>query len=97
MESQIKRRDKQFSGVYSNFTYLFSQSQMQEEEQRVRIPEKVLRFILNDQSIKTDELPTVNRKVLEAIFPGYLNFGGICPDNYPYGRMAGLSHLLVRH
>ncbi|MEC7641441.1 MAG: hypothetical protein VYC17_04715 [Nitrospinota bacterium] len=48
MESQMNVRYKQFSDAYLNFTHLFSKSQVEEEEQHVRILEKVVRCIWND-------------------------------------------------
>ncbi|MFQ5672471.1 MAG: DUF2851 family protein [Nitrospinales bacterium] len=76
MESQVKEREERFSEVYLNFTHIYSQTRVQEEDRQVRIPEKVVRCIWNDQSIKTDELCTTDGEAVRVLFPGYWNFGG---------------------
>lgn len=76
MESQVATySDDRFSDVYLKFTHLYSQTQVRETAQQVRIPEKVIRCIWNDQLIKTDELKTTDGEKIDILFPGYWNFG----------------------
>ncbi len=60
---------------YLNFTRIFSSVRVCEEDSKIRIPEKVLRCVWNDQTLKKDELCTTEAESAEVIFPGYWNFG----------------------
>ena len=67
-----------FTDSYSKFTSWISQvrvDEVNEEESRIRVPEKTIRCIWNDQLFKTKQLRTTDDDELEIIFPGYWNFG----------------------
>lgn len=66
-----------FTDSYSKFTHWISQVRVDEvnEESTVRVPEKTIRCIWNDQLFKTKQLRTTDDDELEIIFPGYWNFG----------------------
>lgn len=64
-----------FTDAYLKFTHWFSKVQVREETQELRVPEKTIRCIWNDQLFKTKYLLTTDQKDLEIIFPGYWNFG----------------------
>ena len=64
-----------FTDSYTKFTNWFSQIQVNEEESQVRVPEKTIRCIWNDQLFRTKQLRTTDGEELEIIFPGYWNFG----------------------
>ncbi len=72
MESEVGK--KYFTSVYLKFTQLYSQ--VQEDEPDIRIPEKTIRCIWNDQLFNTKQLQTTDEERLEIVFPGYWNFGG---------------------
>ncbi len=64
-----------FSDIYIKFTDLFHQVQVREDQPEVRVPEKTIRCIWNDQIFNTHKLRTTEGADLEIIFPGYWNFG----------------------
>ncbi|MFQ5449683.1 MAG: DUF2851 family protein [Nitrospinaceae bacterium] len=64
-----------FSEIYLQFTHWFSQVQVREEETGVRVPEKTIRCIWNDQLFHSGALKTTDQENLEILFPGYWNFG----------------------
>ncbi|PIQ96333.1 MAG: hypothetical protein COV67_10065 [Nitrospinae bacterium CG11_big_fil_rev_8_21_14_0_20_56_8] len=64
-----------FSDIYLKFTHWFSQVQVREDEPRIRVPEKTIRCIWNDQLFRTHELETTDGEQLEIVFPGYWTFG----------------------
>ncbi|MEE9259196.1 MAG: DUF2851 family protein [Nitrospinaceae bacterium] len=64
-----------FTDEYLKFTHWFSQVQVREDEPGVRVPEKTIRCIWNDQLFKTKKLRTTDGEELEIVFPGYWNFG----------------------
>jgi len=70
----MRTEEQTFTDRYLKFTQLYTRTQV-EEELEERIPEKVIRCVWNDQSIKTDELKITDGRALEVIFPGYWNFG----------------------
>ncbi len=70
----MRTEEQIFTDHYLKFTQLYTRTQV-EEELEERIPEKVIRCVWNDQSIKTDELKITDGRALEVIFPGYWNFG----------------------
>ena len=70
----MSTEEQTFTDRYLKFTQLYTRTQV-EEELEERIPEKVIRCVWNDQSIKTDELKITDGRALEVIFPGYWNFG----------------------
>ena len=70
----MRTEEQTFTDHYLKFTQLYTRTQV-EEELEERIPEKVIRCVWNDQSIKTDELKITDGRALEVIFPGYWNFG----------------------
>lgn len=75
MENQISHSEDRFSDIYLRFTQLYSQTYVREEEKKLRIPEKVVRCIWNDQLFKTRELQTTSGEQIEIMFPGFWNFG----------------------
>lgn len=64
-----------FSDAYLKFTRTFNQFKVREEDHTLRVPEKVIRCIWNDQLFCTPALKTQDGKNLEIIYPGYWNFG----------------------
>ena len=60
---------------YLEFTETFNQLQVQEEDHTIRVPEKVIRCIWNDQLFCTCSLRTSDDRNLEIVYPGYWNFG----------------------
>ncbi len=64
-----------FSDAYLKFTHLYNQLQVREEDNSIRVPEKVIRCIWNDQLFCTPSLKTREGQNLEIIYPGYWNFG----------------------
>ena len=64
-----------FSDAYLKFTHLYNQPQVREEDNTIRIPEKVIRCIWNDQLFCTPSLKTREGQKLEIVYPGYWNFG----------------------
>lgn len=60
---------------YLEFTETFNQLQVQEEDHTIRVPEKVIRYIWNDQLFCTSSLRTSDDRNLEIVYPGYWNFG----------------------
>ena len=63
-----------FTDTYLKFTNQYFHS-IVEEEDELKIPEKVIRCIWNDQLFKHPNLETPDGENLEVIFPGYWNFG----------------------
>jgi len=64
-----------FSDAYLKFTQNYNQLQVREEDHTIRVPEKVIRCIWNDQMFCTPSLKTQEDQNLEIIYPGYWNFG----------------------
>ena len=64
-----------FSDAYLKFTHLYNQLQVREEDNTIRVPEKVIRCIWNDQLFCTPSLKTREGQNLEIVYPGYWNFG----------------------
>lgn len=64
-----------FSDAYLKFTKVFNQLEVREEDHTIRVPEKVIRCIWNDQLFCTPKLKTQDGQNLEIIYPGYWNFG----------------------
>ncbi|MBC8284188.1 MAG: DUF2851 family protein [Nitrospinae bacterium] len=64
-----------FSDAYLKFTRVFNQFEVREEDHTLRVPEKVIRCIWNDQLFCTPALKTQDSQDLEIIYPGYWNFG----------------------
>ena len=64
-----------FSDTYLKFTQVFSRIHVREDGPEIRIPEKTIRCIWNDQLFRTADLKTTDDENLEVIFPGYWNFG----------------------
>jgi hypothetical protein len=65
----------EFSDTYLKFTQVYNQMQVREEDHTIRVPEKVIRCIWNDQLFCTPSLKTNDGQTLEIIYPGYWNFG----------------------
>lgn len=74
METKVTSENSVFTDTYMKFTNLYFKT-MVEEEDELKIPEKVIRCIWNDQIFKDKALRTTQGKALEVIFPGYWNFG----------------------
>lgn len=64
-----------FSDAYLKFTNIYNQLQVREEDHTIRVPEKVIRCIWNDQLFCTPSLKTKDDQNLEIVYPGYWNFG----------------------
>jgi hypothetical protein len=68
-----------FTDSYSKFTRWVSRIEVRkeanEQKAKIRVPEKTVRCIWNDQLFKTDSLSTTDGRALEIIFQGYWNFG----------------------
>ena len=64
-----------FSDAYLKFTQIYNQLQVREEDHTIRVPEKVIRCIWNDQLFCTPSLKTKDGQKLEIVYPGYWNFG----------------------
>jgi len=63
-----------FTDTYLKFTNQYFNSTVEEEDE-LKIPEKVIRCIWNDQLFKQSSLESPEGENLEVIFPGYWNFG----------------------
>ena len=76
MENKMTAVKPVLSDAYLKFTNLYFQSAVEENgEEEIKIPEKVIRCIWNDQIFKDTGLATTDGETLEVIFPGYWNFG----------------------
>lgn len=64
-----------FSDAYLKFTNTYNQLEVREEDHTIRVPEKVIRCIWNDQLFCTPSLKTKDNQKLEIVYPGYWNFG----------------------
>lgn len=64
-----------FSDAYLKFTDIYNQLQVREEDHTIRVPEKVIRCIWNDQLFCTPSLKTQDGNSLEIVYPGHWNFG----------------------
>ena len=68
-----------FTDSYSKLTRWVSRievrAEVDEKTSKIRVPEKTVRCIWNDQLFKTDSLRTTGDCELEIIFQGYWNFG----------------------
>jgi len=64
-----------FTNSFSKFTHGFTEVQVDGKENRVRVPEKTIRCLWNEQLFTTRQLRTCNDEDLEIIFPGHWNFG----------------------
>lgn len=64
-----------FTNSFSKYTHDFTQVQVDEKERRIRVPEKTIRCIWNEQLFKTKQLQSTGGDALEVIFPGHWNFG----------------------
>ena len=74
MEDQMIAAEK-FSDAYLKFTRALNQFEVREEDHTIRVPEKVIRCIWNDQLFCTPKLKTQDDQNLEIIYPGHWNFG----------------------
>ena len=89
---------EKFSDAYLKFTRVLNQFEVREEDHTIRVPEKVIRYIWNDQLFCTPKLKTQDDQNLEIIYPIYWNFGK-GPDFTSAtikvkGANAGLSRFL---
>ncbi|MEK9629216.1 MAG: DUF2851 family protein [Nitrospinota bacterium] len=66
---------ERFSDAYLKSTRLLNQFEVREEDHTIRVPEKVIRCIWNDQLFCTPSLKTRDGQNLEIIYPGHWNFG----------------------
>lgn len=68
-----------FTDSYAKFTRWVSRIEVRkeanEQKAKIRVPEKTVRCIWNDQLFKTDSLCTTDERELEIVFQGYWNFG----------------------
>jgi len=68
-----------FTDSYSKFTHWVSRIEVRkeanEQKAKIRVPEKTVRCIWNDQLFKADSLRTTDERELEIVFRGYWNFG----------------------
>ena len=74
MENKVTSGQPVFTDTYRKFTDLYFKTLVQEEDE-LKIPEKVIRCIWNDQMFKGSILNTTDGESLEVLFPGYWNFG----------------------
>ncbi|MZH14038.1 MAG: DUF2851 family protein [Nitrospinae bacterium] len=72
MEDQIGEK---LPDSYLKLTRVFNQFEVREEDHTLRVPEKVIRCIWNDQLFCTPRLKTQDGRSLEIIYPGHWNFG----------------------
>ncbi len=76
MENKMTAVKPAFTDAYLKFTSQYFHSAVKEEEEpKLKIPEKVIRCIWNDQIFKDTGLATTDGETLEVLFPGYWNFG----------------------
>ncbi len=79
MEDQMTSMQTLFTNSYSKFTRWVSRIEVRKEVDerapKIRVPEKTVRCIWNDQLFKTDSLRTTGDDELEILFQGYWNFG----------------------
>jgi len=64
-----------FTDSYSKFTRWVSRIEVNKAESKIRVPEKTIRCVWNDQVFNTNSLRTTGDDALEIIFQGYWNFG----------------------
>jgi len=69
-----------FTDYYLKAAGSFSELEVREEENKIRVPEKVIRCIWNDQLFKPVPLLTVTGETIEIESPGFWNFGSSGPD-----------------
>jgi hypothetical protein len=79
MEDQMTSMQTLFTDSYSKFTRWVSRIEVTQETKekasKIRVPEKTVRCIWNDQLFKADSLRTTDGYELEIVFRGYWNFG----------------------
>ena len=79
MEDQMTANQALFTDSFSKLTRWVSRIEVSapvdEKASKIRVPEKTIRCIWNDQLFKTDSLRTTDDSKLEIIFQGYWNFG----------------------
>jgi Protein of unknown function (DUF2851) len=75
MENKMNPALELFTDSFSKFTHGFTQVQVDEKEHKVRVPEKTIRCIWNEQLFTTRQLQTTGGEDLEIVFPGHWNFG----------------------
>ena len=59
-----------FLDAYLKFTRVLNQFEVREEDHTIRVPEKVIRHIWNDQLFCTTKLKTQDDQNLEIIYTG---------------------------
>ena len=64
-----------FSDTYLKFANACNQFEVQEDNHRIQVPEKIIRCIWNDQLFSTPALQTPEGQNLEIVDPGNWNFG----------------------
>ncbi len=69
-----------FTDYYLKVAGSFSELGVREEENKIRVPEKVIRCIWNDQLFKPVPLLTVTGETIEIESPGFWNFVSSGPD-----------------
>lgn len=104
----MRTEEQTFTDHYLKFTQLYTRTRVEEESEE-RIPEKVIRdysdlpkgISAKDQNYFSDLQKTWNRQ--KKKFNDRLmerkewKFGKMRPANFPYRRIAALSHLIARH
>jgi len=60
-----------FSDAYLKFTHLYNQLQVREEDNTIRVPEKVIRCIWNDQLFCTPSLKTREGQGLMQVYQDF--------------------------
>ena len=65
---------EKFSDAYLKFTLVFNQFEVREEDHIICVPEKIIRYIQNDQFFCTPKLKIQNNQNLEIIYSGHWNF-----------------------
>ncbi|MBT6345370.1 MAG: DUF2851 family protein, partial [Nitrospina sp.] len=64
-----------FSDTYLKFANACNQFEVQEDNHRIQVPEKIIRCIWNDQLFSTPALQTPEGQNLEIVDAGNWNFG----------------------
>ncbi len=75
MENQMTALQTLFTDSYAKLTRWVSRVQVDQTESKIRVPEKTIRCIWNDQLFNTQELRTTDGHALKIVFQGYWNFG----------------------
>jgi hypothetical protein len=62
---------EKFSDAYLKFIRVLNQFEVREEDHTIRVPQKAIRYIWNDQLFCTPKLKNQEDQNLEIIYAGY--------------------------